>query len=328
MWANRLGIILTLTLTATLWTGVAYADPSADYPNRVIKLVVPYPPGGGGDVVGRLIGREIENALGKPVIVENKPGAAGNIGAEFVARSAPDGYTILLATNGILAANPHLYKSVSFNTMKDFTFISQVADAPIALVLHPSTPAKSLKEFIALAKSKPGEVTYGSGGVGTIGQLTAELFMIESGVKLRHIPYKGTPPAHIDLLAGRIATMFDQIATSLQNMRAGKLRALVVTRAERHPLLPDVPSIAEVGLKGAESTTWYGLVAPGGTPKAIIAKLSKAVNQALAKPETRAAFVPLALDPVGSDPEVTRAFIGSELVKWKTIVQKAGIKPN
>lgn len=306
----------------------ASAGPIEDYPDRIIKMVVPYPPGGTGDVVGRLIARELEKALQKPVIIDNRPGAGGNIGTDFVAKSQPDGYTILTATNGILAANPSLYRSIPFNPMSDFEFISQVADAAIVLVVHPSLPVQSVPELVALANKRAGEINFGSGGVGTTGHLAAELFIAETGAKLFHIAYKGTPPAHIDLLAGRVQVMFDQVATSLEDIRAGKLRPLAVTSAKRHPLLPNVPTVYEVGLKHSEATTWYGLVAPAGTPQPIIAKLNKAVMDAAQTPAVKDAFSKIGLDAVGSSPQDTRKFIEAEFAKWKTVIEKAGIRPN
>jgi tripartite-type tricarboxylate transporter receptor subunit TctC len=304
------------------------AQPGADYPNRVIKMIVPYPPGGGGDIVGRLIGREIEKALNKTVIIDNKPGAAGNIGAGLVARADPDGYTILLCTNGILAANPSLYRNIPFDTMKDFSFISQVADAAIVLVVNPSVPVHSLREFVALAKKKPDSVSYGSGGVGTGNHLASELFMADADIKLFHVPYKGTPPAHLDLLAGRINAMFDQVAASIADIRAGKLRPLAVTSASREAILPDVPTVAEAGFPHSVTSTWYGLVAPAGTPDEIVAKLSKVVVEATKRPEVKAAFQKIGLEAVGSDPQETKRYIRSEIVKWKAVIKKANIQQN
>ena len=306
----------------------AFAAGADDYPNRPIRMIVPYPPGGGGDIIGRLIGREIEKAVKQPVVIENKPGVAGNVGATFAARATPDGYTILLGTNGIFAANPSLYRNIAFNTMKDFAFISQVADAAIVLVVNPSVQAKTVQEFIALAKEKPGKLNVGSGGVGTGNHLAAELFMANAGIKLFHVPYRGTPPAHLDVLAGRIDSMFDQVASSLADIRAGKLRPLVVMSASRQDTLPDVPSITEVGLKGSQTSTWYGLVAPAGTPDAIVEKLSKAVVNATETPSVKEAFHRIGLQATGSTPQETRKYIASEMVKWKEVITKAHIEAN
>lgn len=321
-------IIASLILLAFGMSAPLAAQTNSSYPNRVIKMVVPYPPGGGGDIVGRLIAREIEKALNQTVIIDNKPGVAGNIGAGLVARSDPDGYTILLCTNGILAANPDLYKSVPFNTLKDFSFISQVARAAIVLVVNPAVPARSLQEFVTLAKKKPGSVTYGSGGVGTGNHLAAELFQADANIKLIHVPYKGTPPAHIDLLAGRVDAMFDQVASSIADIRAGKLRPLAVTSASREATLPEVPTVSEAGFHNSETSTWYGLVAPAGTPDNIVAKLSKVVVDATKKPEVREAFQKIGLEAVGSDPQETRRYIESEIVKWKKVIKAANIQPN
>jgi tripartite-type tricarboxylate transporter receptor subunit TctC len=304
------------------------AQPSADYPNRIIKMVVPYPPGGGGDIVGRLIAHEIEKALNKTVIIDNKPGAAGNIGAGSVARSDPDGYTILLCTNGILAANPSLYRNIPFDTMKDFSFISQVANAAIVLVVNPSVPVHTLQEFVTLAKKKPDSVSYGSGGVGTGNHLAAELFMADANIKLFHVPYKGTPPAHLDLLGGRINAMFDQVASAIGDIRAGKLRPLAVTSASREATLPDVPTVSQAGFHHSETSTWYGLVAPAGTPDEIVAKLSKVVVDATKKPEVKEAFRKVGLEAVGSNPQETKQYIQSEIVKWKAVIKRANIQPN
>lgn len=316
-------LLLTFAVTTPL-----LAQPEHEYPNRVIKLVVPYPPGGGGDIVGRLAAREIEKALNKPVVVDNKPGAAGNVGAAFVARSAPDGYTILLATNGILAANPSLYRNIQFDTLKDFAFISQVAKAAIVLVVHPSVPARSLPEFVALAKKSPGALSYGSGGVGTGNHLAAELFMADAGIELFHVPYKGTPPAHVDLLAGRINAMFEQVAASVGDIRSGRLRALAVTSPSRERSLPDVPAVSEFDLKRSDSWTWYGLVAPSGTPDEIVAKLSKVIVNASKTPAFREAFERIGLEAGASDPQETRRYIQSAITQWSEVIRKAGIQPN
>jgi len=319
--------IVTSLILLTFNTQLS-AQPGSDYPNKIIKMVVPYPPGGGGDIVGRLIAREIEKSLNKTVIIDNKPGAAGNIGATFVAQSDPDGYTILLCTNGILAANPSLYRNIAFNTLSDFSFISQVARAATVLVVHPSVPANSLQEFVALAKKNPGSLSYGSGGVGTGNHLAAELFMADAGVKLFHVPYRGTPPAHLDLLGGRINSMFDQVASSVEDIRAGKLRPLAVTSAAREKSLPDVPTMAESGFKHSETSTWYGLVAPAKTPDEIVEKLSKVVVDATKTPSFREAFQRIGLEAVGSTPQETKRYITSEIVRWRDVIKKANIQPN
>ena len=320
-------LVLRLSLLALSVPAPAAAS-NDDYPSRLIKLVVPYPPGGGGDIIGRLVGREIEKALGKPVIIDNRPGASGNIGTTFVARSNPDGYTILLATNGIFAANPSLYQNISFNTLADFAFVSQVANAPIVLVVYPEVRAKSLAEFIALAKGKPNGLNYGSGGVGTGNHLAAELFMVDAGIKLFHVPYKGTPPAHVDLLGGRIDAMFDQVASSLEDIRAGNLRALAVTSPARQSSLPDVPTVFEAGLQRSEASTWYGLAVPAETPAEIVEKLSKVVSDAAKTPAVQEAFARIGFEAVGSNPQETRKYIKSEIVKWKDLITKAKIQAN
>jgi len=326
--ATRFMVALCAPMLTLVVTTAVRAQSEAEYPNRVIKLVVPYPPGGGGDIVGRLAAREIEKALGRSVIVDNKPGAAGNVGTAFVAHAAPDGYTIGLATNGILAANPSLYRNIQFDTLKDFAFISQVAKAAIVLVVHPSVPARSVPEFIALAKKSPGALSYGSGGVGTGNHLAAELFMADTGVELFHVPYKGTPPAHVDLLAGRINAMFEQVAASVGDIGAGRLRALAVMSPTRERSLPDVPAISEFGLKRSDSWTWYGLVAPAGTPDAIVERLSKVVVNATKTPAFQEAFERIGLEAVGSDPQETRRYIQSAITRWTEVIRKANIQPN
>lgn len=315
--------VLGFGVAAPLW-----AQSEHDYPNRVIRLVVPYPPGGGGDIVGRLAAREIEKALGRTVVVDNKPGAAGNVGTAFVARAAADGYTIGLATNGILAANPSLYRNIQFDTLKDFAFISQVAKAAIVLVVHPSVPAQTLAEFIALARKSKGKLSYGSGGTGTGNHLAAELFMADARVELFHVPYKGTPPAHLDLLAGRIDAMFEQVAASVGDIKAGKLRALAVTSPVRERALPDVAAISELGLKRSDSWTWYGLIAPAGTPEPIVARLSNAIVNATRAPAFQEALERIGLEAMGSDPKETKRYIESAIGQWSALIRKAGIQAN
>src|SRR5512140_1202101 len=254
------------------------------YPSKPIRLVCPFPPGGAVDIASRAVAHELTQILGQPVTVDNRPGAGGNIGAEITAKSAPDGYTLLMTTSGIMGINPALYSKLPFDPIKDFAPISMLVSLNNVLVLHPSVPAKSVQEVIALAKAQPGKLTYASSGNGTSIHLSGELFKTMTGVDMLHIPYKGSAPAVTDLLGGQVNMMFDNIPSSLPHIKAGKLRALAVTGAKRSQLLPDLPTIAEAGVPGYESYVWFGVVAPAGTPSSIVQRLNAAIAKAAAAP--------------------------------------------
>lgn len=305
----------------------ALAQGGAAYPTKPIRLLVGVPPGGTTDLVARLVGDQLGRQLGQPIVIENRGGAGGNIAAEAVAKSPADGYTLFLGPVGTMAINPSVYAKMPFDTMRDFAPISQLTSLPIVMVVHPSVPAKNLQEFIAFAKAKPGQASFASGGNGTQTHLAGELLKSMTGIEMIHVPYKGTAPAMVDLLGGRVSAMFDQIATALPHVQSGKLVAIGVTTAKRSAVAPNIPTIAESGLPGFEVATWHGLFAPAGTPREIIAKLNVEVVKALNAPELVEKFKANGVDPVSSTPEQFGAFVQAELTRWNGAVKAAGLKP-
>jgi tripartite-type tricarboxylate transporter receptor subunit TctC len=296
------------------------------YPSKPIRLVVPFPAGGSLDVVARAIGEKLSIAWGQPVIIDNRPGAGGNIGADLVAKSAPDGYTILEGALSTHAVNVSLYSKMPYDPIKDFAPITLVAVTPNVLVLNPSVPANSVAELIAYAKANPGKLAFGSGSNGSAGHLAGELFKAEAGVDMVHVPYKGGAPAMQDLLGGQTQLMFDNLANSMQQVRAGKLKAIAVTTAKRSPLVPDLPTLAETGLPGFDIYTWWGFMAPAGTPKEIIAKWNAEVTRILNTPEMRAYFALQGAEPSPTSPEQFKALIESEIPKYAKIIKASGAK--
>src|SRR5687767_54065 len=296
------------------------------YPSKTIRFVVPYPPGGPLDTIARLLGAKVGESVGQPVVVENKPGAGGNIGADIVAKSPADGYTVLMGAVATHAINPTLYKSIPYDPIRDFAPITQIASTPNVLVVHPSVPAGNVREFIAYAKANPGKLNFGSGSTGSAGHLAGELFKSMAGVEMAHIPYKGAAPAMQDLIAGQIQLMFDNLASSLGQVRAGKVKALAVTTAKKTPLAPDLPTIAESGLPGFDISTWFGVFAPAGTPKAALDRLHAEFAKALAAPDVREKMVNMGAEPVGNRPEEFAAFVGAEAEKYARVIKASGAK--
>jgi tripartite-type tricarboxylate transporter receptor subunit TctC len=297
-----------------------------NYPHKPIRLVVPFTPAGAVDIASRAIAIELLKQLGQPVTVENKPGAGGNLGAAEVARAAPDGYTLLMTTSGIQAINPALYAKMPFDPNKDLVPVAALVSLNNVLVLHPSVPANSVKEVIALAKKDPGKWTYASSGNGTSIHMSGAMFTQLTGTDLLHIPYKGSGPAVTDLLAGQVNMMFDNIPSSLPHIRAGKLRALATTGAKRDPALPDLPTIAEAGVPGYESGVWFGIAAPAGTPKEIISKLNAAAVQGARSPEFGKRMKDLGYNLVPGSAEEMAAMLKAELARWAPIVKSTGAK--
>jgi tripartite-type tricarboxylate transporter receptor subunit TctC len=296
------------------------------YPAKPIRLVVPFPAGGSLDVVARAIGQKLTEAWGQPVVIDNRPGAGGNIGADLVAKAAPDGYTILEGALSTHAVNVSLYSKMPYDPVRDFVPITLVAVTPNVLVLNPSVPANSVKELIAYAKANPGKLSFGSGSNGSAGHLAGELFNSEAGIDMVHVPYKGAAPAMQDLLSGQIQLMFDNLANSMQQVRAGKLKALAVTTAHRSTLVPDLPTLSEAGLPGFDISTWWGFMAPAGTPKEIVAKWNAEVARILASPEMKAFFAQQGAEPSPTSPEAFGAMIKSEITKYAKIVKDSGAK--
>ncbi len=305
---------------------VAQAMPafSADYPVKPVRMYVAAAVGGGVDITARMVSIKLSELFKQQFIVENRAGGSGNIGTEQAARAVPDGYVLLMGTIGTLAINPSLYKNLPFDTVRDFAPVVRTVDATNILVVHPSVPVRSLKELIAVAKQRPGELLYGSPQNGTSGHLAGEMLGSMAGIKLVHIPYKGGAPATIDLLSGQLQFMFSTTSTSLQHIRSGKLRALAVTTAKRSALVPELPTMIEAGMPGFEVNNWYGLVAPAKVPVDIIATLNRQVRAALESPEVKDSMVKQGLDPAGGTPDEFGAYIKSELAKWSKVVRAAG----
>jgi tripartite-type tricarboxylate transporter receptor subunit TctC len=302
------------------------AAAQTNFPEKPIRIIVGFPPGSQPDTVARLLGQKFSEAWGKPVLIDNAPGAGGNIATERVAKAVPDGYTVGLLAQGQIVTNPILYK-VTFDPMKDFAPVSQVSVAPSLLVVHNAVPAKTLKELVALARAKPGAFTSASGGSGSSPQMAAELFKSVSGLDIRIIPYKGVVAAMPDLLGGRVTMMFSPIVVVLPGIRDGKLRALAVTSSKRSSAVPDLPTIAESGYPGFDYASWGGLFAPAGTPAAIVRKLHVETVKALALADLRAKLADLGVDGIGSSPDELAAIIRSETVKWAKVIKDSGIKP-
>jgi tripartite-type tricarboxylate transporter receptor subunit TctC len=297
------------------------------YPAKPVRIIVPSSTGGAVDGLARLVA-QISPSLGQQVIADNRPGANGAIGLELAARSPPDGYTLVLGFLGPLAVNPGLYKKLPYDPLKDFAPITLVAESPLLIVAHPSLPARSVRDLIQFAKARPGQVTYGTGGTGTGGHLTVELFRITAGVDLLHVPYKGVGPALTDVLAGHISLMASSPISSQPHVKAGRLRGLAVTGRARSPALPQVPTMIESGLANFESTTWFGILAPAGTPAAIVSRLNSEINNLLRQPEVRAQVGRLGADPAGNTPDEFAAHIKAEIAKWAKVIKAAKIEAN
>ena len=313
-------------LLALLIVAVAQGAAAQDYPAKPIKLVVPFPPGGSVDLVARLVGKSLQDTLKQPVLVDNKPGASGNIGAGYVASAAPDGYTLLMGSAGVFAANQFLYANPPFDPQKVFAPIMRIVDQPNILVVSAQSPIHSVKDLIVQAKARPGKVTFGSASVGSAQHFSSEVFMQQAGVELLHVPYKGGAPALTDLMGGQIDMLFDTSPTALPYAKSGKLRALAITSGQRSPLLPDVPTMKEAGLPAFEVVTWTGLAAPAGTPKPIIDKLNAAIKTAL-RGDLGRQLAETSLVPVGDTPEAFREFIRKDAEGYAALVKSANITP-
>ena len=322
---NRL-LMRGVTVAALLVvSSLTHAQSAAGYPTRPIRMVVPFAPGGGTDIAARVLAEGLTQSLGQTVVVENRGGAGSTIGTDIAAKATPDGYTILLG-NISLAFNPGLYKNLPYDTLRDLATVSLVVDQPNIMVVHPSMPAQSLKEFIALARAAPGKYTYGSAGTGSGTHLATELLMMSLELKLVHVPYKGTGPAMTALLGNEIAVFMSTYASALPHVKAGRLRTFGVTSAKRAPSLPDAPTIAEAGVPGFEYSTWYGLLVPARTPRAIIERLHKATVTVLESPDVQKRLLGQGMDPIPSTPGEFAAKLKSETVKWTRVVKATGAK--
>jgi tripartite-type tricarboxylate transporter receptor subunit TctC len=299
----------------------AFDARAADWPSRPITLVVPFAPGGGNDTLGRLLARTLEGPLGQPVVVDNKPGAGGSVGALLASRAQPDGYTLFLGGVGSHALNPAVNPKVGYDPVRDFAPIAWLANAPMVLAVHPSVPVNSVKELIAYAKKNPGKLNYASNGNGSSSQLAAVIFNVMAGTDMVHVPYKGLGPATVDLLAGNVQLMFSSTVAIMPNVQAGKLKALGVTSSKRMANLPNVPTIAEEGLAGYETGSWYGVLAPANTPDAIVQRLNTEINKALANPDVRANLANDGAIPVGGTPRQFSDHIKSEVARLRQYAQ-------
>ncbi|HEY8251235.1 MAG TPA: tripartite tricarboxylate transporter substrate binding protein [Burkholderiales bacterium] len=301
---------------------------NAQYPAKPLRLIVPFAPGGSTDIFARLIAERAQAPLGQPVVVENRAGAAGNIGAEAVVRSAPDGYTLLMATTGVMAINNALYKSMTYDAAKDLEPVVYVASITNVLIVPPDSPAKSVAELIALAKKEPGKLTFASSGAGASTHMSAELFKSMAGIDILHVPYKGSGPAMPDLMSGRVSMMFENAPGAVSHIKAGKLRALAQTGLKRSSALPEVPTVAESGVPGYESLSWSGIAVPAGTPRAVIDRLNKDLNSILAMADMRQKLAEQGADTIGGPPEAFAAHIRAEREKWSRVIKTANIVVN
>ena len=303
----------------------SFAQTNDIWQSKPIRFVVPYVAGGASDITVRSIAQLLTTSLGQTMMVENKAGGGGNIGTDFVAKAAPDGYTFLMAYAGPIAINPHLYKNIAFNAQKDFAPVSLMADAPLILAVHPSVPANNLAELITYLKANPDQVFFGSSGTGGADHLAGELFRLQAGVRINHIPFKGGAQAVVDLVAGRTQLEFLTIPGGLSHIRAGRLKAIALASSKRFALFPDVPTMTEAGMKDFEINNWYGLSAPAGTPAPIIERMNRALQQAIQDPALRSRFQEVGLVPMSNTPEEFAALIKSDSEKWQKIIQASGV---
>lgn len=321
------------TLVCIIAAGFAVAAPAQtrspgsgqDYPTKPVRFVVPFVPGGPTDIQGRMLGEKLTQQFGQQVIVDNRGGAGGNIGMELVARAPADGYTIVIATVGTWAVNPHLYK-LSFDVVRDFAPIIQVSSSPGVLVVHPSVPVKNVKELIALARAKPGQLNYGSSGVGGFGHISGELFTLMTKTKMTHIPYKSSAPSLTDLISGQIQVLFNNAISTVPFVKSGRVRALATTGATRSSALPNLPTVAEAGVPGYENSSWSAIGAPAGTPRPIIERLNKTFADILKMPDIQQKHADVGAQIIGGTPEQFHAYLKAEVAKFGKLVKAAGIK--
>ena len=301
------------------------AHAQAQYPAKPVRLIVPFPPGGGSDALSRILGPKLAEALGQQVVIENRPGAGANIGAEVAAKSPPDGYTLLMG-NVAHAINASLYAKLGYDLIKDFAPVCLLASTPNIVVVHPSVPARSVKDLIALAKARPGQLDVASSGAGSSAHLAGELFKSMAGVKMNHVPYKGGGPAVVALLGGEVSVGFATTPSVIQHVKSGRLRGLAVTTAKRSPSTPDLPTVSEAGVKGYEAGTWYGFLVPSGTPKEVVSRLHAESIKSLSAADVKQRLDNSGFEPIGTTPEQFGAYIASETGKWGKVVRAAGVR--
>jgi tripartite-type tricarboxylate transporter receptor subunit TctC len=308
--------------------GVCHAADSdaQPYPARPIRLISPYAAGGGSDTLARIMGQWLTASWGQPVVIENRPGAGGSLGAEAAAKAQPDGYTLLVTPSAVLTINPHLYSKLAYNSLRDFAWVTAASNSPYLMVVHASIPATSVKEFIAYARARPGQLNYSSAGNGSSAHLSGVLFASMAGVSLVHVPYKGAAPGTIALLAGDVQLRFSSVVPALPHVRSGKIRALGISSAKRYTPLPDIPTIAEAGLPGYAVESFYAVIAPAGTPQPVIAKLNAALVRNLKSDETKARMAADGAEPIGSTPEELGKWIREDLARWAKPVKDSGAR--
>ncbi|HEX2117408.1 MAG TPA: tripartite tricarboxylate transporter substrate binding protein [Alphaproteobacteria bacterium] len=319
---SKLGIARLVLIATVLIPGIAAAQ---DYPSKPIRWIVPFPPGGPTDLLARTVGQKLNEAWGQPVVIENKPGAAGNLGVDLAAKSLPDGYTLVIVPTGNITVNPTLFANLPYKP-SDLAPVTTLATVENVVVINPSVPAKSLAELVALAKSKPGALTFASPGAGSQAHLAGELIKLAAGVDMLHVPYRGIGPALNDLLGGHVSMMFSQMSSALPHMQSGALRALGVASLKRSPVAPELPTIAEQGFPGFEATSWYALMVPANTPKGVIGKLHRETVRILQLPDVKDKLAGLGADPVGNSPEELATTIREESARWAEVIRKQGIK--
>ena len=324
---KRLALILPVMLTWLLGSGMAFAADNDPYPSKPIKLVVPYPAAGGADSLARPLAQQMSRRLGQSVVVDNKGGAGGNIAMEHVARAPADGYTLMLALTPQMAVNGALYAKIPYDPLQSFAPISLIGEAPYLLLVHPGLPVNSLKDLLALAAQQKGQLAYASSGSGSGGHMAAELLIHMTGIPMTHIPYKGGGPALSDVLAGHVKVIFAPAVSSLQYIQSGRLKALAVSGVRRVSSLPDVPTLAEAGVPGYDSTVWYALLAPARTPKEVIQRIHAELMQTLKDPAFKALMATTGTEPIGSTPEELSGYVTQEIAKWSKVVKSAGMKP-
>ncbi len=320
--------ITTLVFALLALITVAGATAQSSYPDKPVRIVVGFAPGAAVDISARLVGQKLSDAWGKPVLVENIAGAGGTIAVDRVAKSKPDGYTLVMAGSPAIAINPSLYGNLPYDPVRDFAPVTQVCFAPNILAVHNAVPARSVRELVTLARSQPGKLTFASAGTGTSQHIAGELFKSMAGIDIQHVPYKGTTTFMPDLIAGRVAMTFGNISVVLPAVREGKLRALAVTSAKRSTVVPDLPTMAESGFPGFDATVWFGILAPARTPAAIVSKLHLDALKALALPDLRNKFADLGMELIGNSPEEFSIVIKSEIQKWAKIIKESGAKPD
>ena len=316
---------LLLTGLAALMVG-SHDATAQTYPNKPLRFMLGFAPGGASDIVARIVGARLSESLGQPVVIDNRPAASGSAAAGMIARSPPDGYTMLLAATSTMAVNPSLYKNLPYDSLKDFTYVANFVSMPNLLVVHPNVAAKSVLDVIALAKAEGGKLAYASAGIGSANHFTASLFSYLAKVKMTHVPYKGGGPALIDVAGGQVPVMFATIVSAVPYVKVGRLRPLGVTSAERSPSLPDVPTIAEAGLPGYESTIWYGMVMPAGVPTPILSRLSSEIEKILNTQDVKDRFSTLGANVLFMTPERYAEYVRAEIKKWSVVVRETGMR--